>query len=105
MSDCIGHFGDVKLELPVFHVGYFKAIIFILQMICKVGCPNVALAGLDCSPTLPLSPQNCSRVMITGADRRKFLRKLRNPNAEMLERRTNLKKVCHAHELSAGYRC
>jgi DNA-directed RNA polymerase III subunit RPC1 len=24
LSDCIGHFGYITLELPVFHVGYFR---------------------------------------------------------------------------------
>ena len=33
---CNGHFGHVKLVLPVFHVGYFKKVIAILQCICKV---------------------------------------------------------------------
>ena len=36
MADCAGHFGYVALELPVFHVGFFKAVISILQKICKV---------------------------------------------------------------------
>ena len=36
LSDCPGHFGHISLELPVFHVGYFKAILTILQKICKV---------------------------------------------------------------------
>ena len=26
LIDCAGHFGYVKLELPVFHIGYFKNI-------------------------------------------------------------------------------
>ena len=33
---CVGHFGFVRLVLPVFHVGYFKLVIQILQNICKV---------------------------------------------------------------------
>lgn len=32
---CNGHFGHVRLVLPVFHVGYFKKVIQILQSICK----------------------------------------------------------------------
>ena len=35
-SVCSGHFGYIKLELPVFHIGYFKTTLFILQVICKV---------------------------------------------------------------------
>jgi DNA-directed RNA polymerase III subunit RPC1 len=33
---CSGHFGYVRLALPVFHVGYLKFITTILQNICKV---------------------------------------------------------------------
>ena len=37
LADCVGHFGYVDLELPVFHIGYFGATVAILQTICKVG--------------------------------------------------------------------
>ena len=36
LKDCTGHFGYINLELPVFHIGYFKAIVEGLQRICKV---------------------------------------------------------------------
>ena len=36
LADCVGHYGYIDLQLPVFHIGYFKIIINILQMICKV---------------------------------------------------------------------
>ena len=36
LAECIGHYGYIDLELPVFHVGYFKSTIVILQNICKV---------------------------------------------------------------------
>lgn len=36
LSECSGHFGYLNLELPVFHIGFFRAIIVILQNICKV---------------------------------------------------------------------
>ena len=32
LSDCIGHFGYIDLELPVYHVGYFRSIIQVLQV-------------------------------------------------------------------------
>lgn len=35
-ADCVGHYAYIKLALPVFHIGYFKHIISILQSICKV---------------------------------------------------------------------
>ncbi len=34
--DCVGHYGYIKLALPVFHIGYFRHILAILQCICKV---------------------------------------------------------------------
>jgi DNA-directed RNA polymerase beta' subunit len=32
LADCLGHYGYLDLELPCFHVGYFKAVIGILQV-------------------------------------------------------------------------
>ena len=37
LQDCVGHFGYIRLELPVYHIGYLKAVLLILQCICKVG--------------------------------------------------------------------
>ena len=42
LKDCIGHYGYIDLELPVFHVGYFRAIINVLQSICK-NCSRILL--------------------------------------------------------------
>ena len=42
LSDCIGHYGYIDLELPVFHVGYFRSIIQVLQCICKT-CGRILL--------------------------------------------------------------
>ena len=36
LAECTGHYGYIDLELPVFHVGYFRMTITILQKICKV---------------------------------------------------------------------
>jgi DNA-directed RNA polymerase III subunit RPC1 len=44
---CPGHFGFVKLALPIFHVGYFRSIIVVLQTICKV-CVCVCLCVCVC---------------------------------------------------------
>ena len=43
LADCAGHYGYIELELPVFHIGYFRSIIGILQIICKV--VSVLLGG------------------------------------------------------------
>ena len=36
---CVGHYGYIKLLLPVFHVGYFRPTINMLSCICKVCIP------------------------------------------------------------------
>ena len=36
LAECTGHYGFIDLELPVFHIGYFRTTITILQSICKV---------------------------------------------------------------------
>lgn len=43
LFDCPGHYGYVKLALPVFHVGYFKHTLSILQAVCKE-CSRVLLS-------------------------------------------------------------
>jgi DNA-directed RNA polymerase III subunit RPC1 len=55
MTECPGHFGFIKLALPVFHVGYFKHTVSILQCICK----------------------QCSRVLLTEDDKVRHLRRTR----------------------------
>ncbi|EGD81078.1 RNA polymerase III large subunit [Salpingoeca rosetta] len=42
MRECVGHFGHIELELPVFHIGYFKATVNVLQRICKT-CSRVLM--------------------------------------------------------------
>lgn len=71
LASCHGHFGHIKLALPVFHVGYFKATIQILQGICK----------------------NCSAVLLNDHDRRHFLSELRRPGVDNLRRMGILSKV------------
>jgi DNA-directed RNA polymerase III subunit RPC1 len=56
ISDCAGHFGFIRLELPVFHVGFLRHTLSIVQCICK----------------------KCSRVLIPqGNDRSSILKRLR----------------------------
>lgn len=71
LASCHGHFGHVRLALPVFHVGYFKAIILVLQCICK----------------------NCAAVLLDEHTKRAFLADLRRPNIDNLRRMKILKKV------------
>jgi len=71
LASCHGHFGHIKLALPVFHVGYFKATIQVLQCICK----------------------NCSAVLLDEQTKRSFLNDLRRPHIDNLRRMKILKKL------------
>nr|UXY86912.1 RNA polymerase III largest subunit [Cryptomonas paramecium] len=35
IKECTGHFGCIKLYLPVFNIGYLKSVQILLQIICK----------------------------------------------------------------------
>ena len=37
LTECTGHFGYIRLELPVFHIGYFKNTVQILQVRGRCG--------------------------------------------------------------------
>lgn len=71
LADCLGHYGYLDLELPCFHVGYFKAIIGILQMICKT----------------------CSCVMLAKEEKLQFMDQLRRPGLIYLQKRGLKKKI------------
>lgn len=71
LATCHGHFGHVKLSLPVFHVGYFKATIQILQCICKT----------------------CGGVLLDESTKRKFREELRRPGIDNLKRMQIVKKI------------
>ncbi|KAI4470240.1 dna-directed rna polymerase [Holotrichia oblita] len=71
LNECVGHFGYIDLELPVFHVGYFKSIICILQTICK----------------------KCARVLLGDSDREVFRTKLINPNLSYMTKKALRKKI------------
>ena len=58
--DCVGHYAYIKLVVPVFHIGYFKHTISILQCICKV-CFNLPLC-LPCSRPLDLRSRATGRA-------------------------------------------
>eukprot|EP01103_Thecamoeba_quadrilineata_P014630 TRINITY_DN43_c1_g1_i1.p1 TRINITY_DN43_c1_g1~~TRINITY_DN43_c1_g1_i1.p1 ORF type:complete len:1495 (-),score=281.45 TRINITY_DN43_c1_g1_i1:137-4342(-) len=71
IDKCTGHFGLIKLDLPVFHTGYFKHTQQILQMICK----------------------NCSRILIEEPERSKLLKKVRNRRLDATARKNLGKKI------------
>lgn len=67
----MGHFGYIDLELPVFHVGYFRSIICILQTICK----------------------KCGFVLLDDADKESFRFRLENPNLSYMTKKIVRKKI------------
>ncbi|TCD69172.1 hypothetical protein EIP91_008468 [Steccherinum ochraceum] len=69
--DCVGHYAYIKLALPLFHIGYFKHTISILQCICK----------------------SCSRVLLDESDRRSYLKRFRRPNLENIQRQALIRAV------------
>lgn len=71
LASCHGHFGHIRLALPVFHVGYFKAIIQVLQAICK----------------------SCLALLLDEPTKRAFLQDLRRPHIDNLRRMKILKKI------------
>ena len=71
LADCTGHFGHVRLALPVFHIGYFKYTLSILQCICKT----------------------CSRVLLSEDEKRVFFKRLSNPNLDTVQRGSVLKAI------------
>ena len=71
LSDCAGHFGYVQLEMPVFHAGYFKHTLAILQCICK----------------------RCGKVLLPVKDRKSLLNKITNPRNEALIKAAIFKKI------------
>ncbi|KAK9494529.1 hypothetical protein V1508DRAFT_437908 [Lipomyces doorenjongii] len=71
LATCQGHFGHIRLALPVFHVGYFKSVISILQNICK----------------------DCAAILLDDTTRQRFLHELRRPGIDNLRRMQIFKKV------------
>ncbi|KAF9605828.1 hypothetical protein IFM89_018653 [Coptis chinensis] len=70
-TSCPGHFGYLSLSLPVYNVGYFASIINILKCICK----------------------SCARILLTEKERRDYLKKMRNPRMEALQKNGLAKQV------------
>jgi DNA-directed RNA polymerase III subunit RPC1 len=71
LADCAGHFGYIKLELPVFHIGYFRTTIQILQCICK----------------------RCARVLLPPEELASWLRRFRRPGLERAQREAMFRRV------------
>jgi DNA-directed RNA polymerase beta' subunit len=70
-TECPGHWGVIVLELPVFHLGFLKATINVLQNICKM----------------------CSRVLLKPEERKTLLRAMRDPRTDSLKRTRLRRKI------------
>ncbi|KAJ3036140.1 hypothetical protein HDV00_003052 [Rhizophlyctis rosea] len=64
LQDCVGHYGVIRLVLPVYHIGYFK-----------------------------LMQTECACVLLPEKQRRSYLKQLRNPNLDGVRRKEVLKKL------------
>ena len=71
MEQCAGHYGYVRLELPVFHIGYLKNVQSILQCVCKA----------------------CSRILLGPVERAAMLKKMRHVSADALKKAQIYKRV------------
>lgn len=71
LVDCAGHYGYIRLALPVFHIGFLRHTLHILQCVCKT----------------------CSRVMLSEHDRQVHLKQMRNPHTDVLAKSALCKKV------------
>jgi len=70
LLDCAGHFGYIRLALPVFHIGFFKHTLQLLQCICKT----------------------CSRVLLPDSERRSVLKKMRKSTMDPLSKQLLFQK-------------
>ncbi|CAI5448922.1 unnamed protein product [Caenorhabditis angaria] len=74
LTDCVGHFGYMDLDFPVFHVGFFKLTIQLLQCICK----------------------NCSSILLSAEQHRIFSRQVMDPRIDYLHRKALHKRIVAA---------
>ncbi|KAK6965965.1 DNA-directed RNA polymerase III subunit RPC1 [Biomphalaria glabrata] len=71
LADCVGHFGYIDLELPVYHVGHFRTIITVLQMICK----------------------SCSSILLNEEQKESFHRAIKKPGLTYLQKKALRKRI------------
>jgi DNA-directed RNA polymerase III subunit RPC1 len=70
LNNCAGHYGYIRLALPVFHIGYIKHTLNILQCICKT----------------------CSRILLPETERMVFQKRMRRAS-DSLTKAAIFKKV------------
>ncbi|KAF0989788.1 hypothetical protein HZS_3789, partial [Henneguya salminicola] len=71
LSSCIGHFGNIDLNMPCFHSGYLPKIIQILQCICK----------------------ECGQLLIDSIEKQKMIKRLASSKISDLAFKAHIKKI------------
>lgn len=71
LVDCAGHYGYIRLALPVFHIGFLRHTLHILQSICKT----------------------CSRVLLSDIDHARHLARMRHPRTDALTKANLFKRL------------
>ena len=75
MKQCPGHFGHIKLEEPVYHIGFTTIVMKILKTVCY----------------------NCSRILLTDSKLKK-ISKIKNPRRRLKEILKNVSSECYTAE-------
>ncbi|KAK7196657.1 DNA-directed RNA polymerase III subunit C1 [Novymonas esmeraldas] len=70
-TECTGHAGHIELGAPVFHLGYFSAVIRVCRTICK----------------------RCANVLLTPEEMHYYLRRLRSTTLEPQQRSAIIKGI------------
>lgn len=84
LDGCPGHWAYIKLELPVYNLGYIRQIVQVLQAICK----------------------HCGRLMLKESQRAPFLARMRSRSTDSLTRTRLLKEIimqCHKNYASCPH--
>ncbi|CAG0892079.1 unnamed protein product, partial [Darwinula stevensoni] len=82
LSNCCGHFGQYKLALPVFHLGFFRQTYTICQSICK----------------------HCSRVLIDPLKKLKYLQTIKTVS-DLGQKRLFTKFTKECKKISTCFYC
>ncbi len=71
IKECIGHFGYLQFHYPIYHIGYMKNIIEILQRICK----------------------SCGRILLVPREAEYYLKRFRNKQLDIQVRKKLFKDI------------
>ncbi|KPM03001.1 DNA-directed RNA polymerase III subunit RPC1-like protein [Sarcoptes scabiei] len=80
---CVGHFGCLELVYPVYHVGYFKYTIEILQSICK----------------------RCAKVLLPIEARNRYRPKLKENMNPLVKKMIHREIIAHCKKISVCPHC